>query len=82
MAGLSIRNVYKTFGAVVYEMLAGERAFAGETTVAVLSAVLQGEPRPLSAPPGLERLVRRCLANFSASNGTNVNTFAFSANWS
>jgi serine/threonine-protein kinase len=49
-----------SFGAVLYEILSGRRAFAGDTTVEVLSAVLRDEPRPLGASP-LASVVRRCL---------------------
>jgi TolB-like protein/Tfp pilus assembly protein PilF len=51
-------------GAVLYEMLSGRRAFAGKTPVDALAAVLCGDPPDIEAkgvPPGLERLVRRCL---------------------
>ena len=50
-----------SFGAVLYEMLAGRRAFPGDTTVQVLSAVLREDPAPLSTSPGIDRIVRRCL---------------------
>ncbi len=53
-------------GAVLYEMLAGRQAFPGPTHVEVGAAILHAEPPPLSTdgariPPGLERIVRRCL---------------------
>jgi hypothetical protein len=54
-------------GAILYEMLAGRPAFAGETAVDRLSAILHHDPPELtssnreSVPPGLERIVRRCL---------------------
>jgi hypothetical protein len=53
-------------GAVLYEMLSGRRAFAGETTADLMTAILTKDPddlsRPgLSVPPNLERIVRRCL---------------------
>ncbi len=51
-----------SFGAVLYEMLSGSRAFEGDSTIQVLSAILSGDPKPLQAPPGLERIVKRCLA--------------------
>lgn len=51
-----------SFGAVLYEALSGRRAFMGETTFAILSAVVNNTPPSLHAPPGLERIVRRCLA--------------------
>jgi serine/threonine-protein kinase len=55
------------FGAVLYEMLAGRRAFPGESQASVIAAVLDSEPPPLSAsqsltPPALEHLVKTCLA--------------------
>jgi Tol biopolymer transport system component len=54
------------FGAVLYEMLSGERAFAGETTADTLTAILTKDPEEMSrpgraVPPALDRLVRRCL---------------------
>src|SRR5262249_46822367 len=54
------------FGAVLYEMLSGTRAFRRDTPVESMNAVLNEEPPELSAgyanvPPTLERVVRRCL---------------------
>jgi serine/threonine-protein kinase len=51
-----------SFGAVLYEMLSGARAFPGTTTIQVWNAVLRDDPSPLQALPALDRLVRRCLA--------------------
>jgi TolB-like protein len=56
-----LRAVF-SFGAVLYEMLAGSRAFSGGSTAQVLSAVLHDEPRRLDAPAAVEHIVRRCLA--------------------
>jgi serine/threonine-protein kinase len=49
------------FGAVLYEMLAGERAFKGETAADVLAAVVNTEPNWNRAPEKVQRLLRRCL---------------------
>ena len=53
------------FGVVLYEMLTGKRLFAGETVSDTLAAVLRQEidwkALPASTPPGLLRLVERCL---------------------
>ena len=54
------------FGAILYEMLTGTRAFAADSAVETLNAILKEEPPPLSAttkalPPALERIVRHCL---------------------
>ena len=56
-----------SFGAVLYEMLTGRRAFRRDSVVETMNAILKEEPpevesadqRPL--PPALERIVRRCL---------------------
>ena len=58
---LDERSDVFSFGAVLYEMLAGSRAFGG-STAQVLSAILHDEPPPLEASVALERIVRRCLA--------------------
>ncbi len=49
-----------SFGSVLYELLSGERAFAGESSAEVLSAVLRDTPRSLAASP-LSRIASRCL---------------------
>ena len=54
-------------GAVLYEMLAGRRAFKGNSTLGTLDAVLTLQPPDLSdvnrdVPPVLSHIVRRCLA--------------------
>ena len=54
------------FGAVLYEMLSGRRAFRRGTPADTAAAILSQEPAEMSAPgravsPTLERLVRRCL---------------------
>ena len=55
------------FGALIYEMLTGQRAFPGRTEASVISAIMSSEPPPLATlrpttPSALDRLVRRCLA--------------------
>lgn len=55
-----------SFGAVLYEMLAGRKAFHRESTADTISAILREDPPDLSETngsvnPGLERVVRRCL---------------------
>jgi eukaryotic-like serine/threonine-protein kinase len=54
------------FGAILYEMLSGQRAFKGESSVETMGAILKEEPPELETEkvkvsPGLERVVRRCL---------------------
>ena len=55
-----------SFGAILYEMLSGARAFSRETAAETMSAILREDPPDLSATnknvqPGLERVVRHCL---------------------
>ncbi len=54
------------FGAVLYEMLSGKRAFQGDSAAETISAILREDPPDLSVTnknisPGLERIVRHCL---------------------
>ena len=58
---LDARSDLFSFGAVLYEMLSGARAFDGPSLADVLSAILRDEPRPLSAPASLASVVARCL---------------------
>ncbi len=51
-----------SFGAVLYEMLAGRRAFSGGSSAATIGAIVHKNPDPLNAPPALEMIVRRCLS--------------------
>jgi hypothetical protein len=55
-----------SFGAVLYEMLAGQRAFQRHSSVETMSAILKEEPREIATPeraipPVLQRIVHRCL---------------------
>jgi eukaryotic-like serine/threonine-protein kinase len=54
------------FGAILYEMLSGKRAFHGESSADTMSAILKEDPPRLSSsvsriPPPLEGVVQRCL---------------------
>jgi serine/threonine protein kinase len=59
---LDERSDVFSFGAVLYEMLSGNRAFRGNSTATVLSAVLRDDPAPLQSPAELQRIVGKCLA--------------------
>jgi TolB-like protein len=55
------------FGAVLYEMITGARAFVADSEAARIAAILEHDPPPLATrqpdtPPALERLVATCLA--------------------
>ena len=51
-----------SFGAVLYEMLAGQRAFTGGSSAATIGAIVHKNPEPLDAPSALEAIVRKCLS--------------------
>ena len=56
-----------SLGAIVYEMATGQRAFARQTSVQTLSAILESEPTPLQElnptfPATARWIVERCLA--------------------
>jgi serine/threonine protein kinase len=55
-----------SFGAVLYEMVTGKRAFSGDSKLSTLASVLHSEPVPLSQlgqgiPRDVERIIGRCL---------------------
>ncbi|HKA37727.1 MAG TPA: protein kinase, partial [Thermoanaerobaculia bacterium] len=55
------------FGAVLYEMATGRKAFAGTSQASLIGAILHLDPKPISTvqpttPPALDRVVKTCLA--------------------
>jgi serine/threonine protein kinase len=55
------------FGAVLYEMATGKKAFEGKNQAVLISAIMKGEPRSIAKaqptlPPALDYVVKRCLA--------------------
>jgi serine/threonine-protein kinase len=55
------------FGAVLYEMITGQRAFAGKSPASLIGSILRDQPPPISirqplAPRALDRIVATCLA--------------------
>ena len=65
--GVDHRADLFAFGALLYEMVTGKRAFEGLSQASVIAAILDKEPRPVSellptAPAALDRVVKSCLA--------------------
>ena len=65
-SGVDSRTDIFAFGAVLYEMISGKRAFRRDTAAETMTAILKDDPPELSemdypVSPGLERIVRRCL---------------------
>jgi len=55
------------FGAVVYEMATGKKAFEGRSQASLIAKILETDPPPISSlqpvtPPALDRLVKKCMA--------------------
>jgi len=71
-----------SFGAVLYEMLSGKRAFHGDSAVDTMSAILKEEPPDLAetnpnVSPALERIVRHCLEKNAAERFQSARDVAF-----
>jgi len=73
-----------SFGLVFYEMLTGRRPFEGDSAARVMAGILEREPTPMgnAAPPGLERIVRRCLAKDPADRWQSVRDLKIAIEWS
>jgi serine/threonine protein kinase len=69
-------------GAILYEMLAGKRAFARPTSPETMTAVLREDPPAISqvtpsTPPGLQRVVHRCLEKKPGQRFQSASDLAF-----
>src|SRR3954467_1881932 len=70
------------FGAILYEMLSGKRAFHGDSAADIMSAILKEDPPELSetnrnVSPALERIVRHCLEKNAAERFQSARDVAF-----
>jgi len=75
-----------SLGAVLYEMLTGQRAFPGKSQLSVASAILEKEPEPISAvkpmaPPALDHAIRRCLAKDPDERWQTARDLALELKW-
>lgn len=55
------------YGAMLYEMATGKRAFEGVSRASLIASIMTSQPRPIGelqpmTPPALDRLIRKCLA--------------------
>jgi len=71
-----------SFGAILYEMLSGKRAFHGDSSADTMSAILKEDPPDLSETnrnisPALERIVRHCLEKSPAERFQSARDVAF-----
>jgi serine/threonine protein kinase len=70
------------FGAILYEMLTGKRAFKRDSSVETMNAILKEEPAELqevvpTLTPGLDRVVRHCLEKNTAQRFQSASDIAF-----
>ena len=70
------------FGAILYELLSGQRAFAGDTMADTMTAILKEDPPdlPIAArhiPPALARIVDRCLEKSPAARFQSAGDLGF-----
>ena len=75
-----------SFGAVLYEMATGKRAFAGKSQVSVASAILENEPEPITAsqplaPPALQHVVQGALMKDPESRWQSAADIARQLRW-
>jgi eukaryotic-like serine/threonine-protein kinase len=75
-----------SLGAVLYEMLTGQRAFEGKSQLSVASAILEKEPAPISSvkpmtPPALDHVVKKCLAKLPDERWQSANDLASELKW-
>ena len=74
------------FGAVVYEMVTGKKAFAGHSQASLIGAILKDEPAPMSTiqpltPQPLDRVIRKCLAKDPSERWQCVRDIAIQLQW-
>jgi serine/threonine protein kinase len=75
-----------SLGAVLYEMLTGQRAFQGKSQLSVASAILEKEPPPISTvkpltTPSLDHALRRCLAKDPEERWQTARDIAIELKW-
>ena len=73
-------------GCVLYEMATGRRAYEGPTPASLISSIMKEEPRPMlqlvpHTPPGLERVIRACLAKDPERRWQNARDLALALRW-
>ncbi len=74
------------FGAILYEMATGQKAFQGASPASVMAAILRAEPPPLTtlepmSPPALDHLVRSCLVKDPNARRQNAHDLMLELKW-
>ena len=63
---VDVRSDIFSFGALLYEMISGVRAFPSDSLASTLVSVLHDEPAPIHAPVEVQSIVNRCLRKVAA----------------
>ncbi|MEE8184000.1 MAG: protein kinase, partial [Acidobacteriota bacterium] len=74
------------FGAVLYEMATGHKAFSGKSQASLITAIMSHSPPPISTlqpmtPPALDRVVQRCLAKHSDERWQTARDLVLELKW-
>jgi eukaryotic-like serine/threonine-protein kinase len=74
------------FGAVLYEMATGKKAFEGKSQASVIGAILKDDPPPISSlqpmtPPALDHIVKRCFPKESDERWQSANDMKNELKW-
>jgi eukaryotic-like serine/threonine-protein kinase len=74
------------FGAVLYEVITGRKAFEETSQASLIAAVLSSDPPPISVlqpltPPALERVIRTCLAKDRDHRWASVHDVVLQLDW-
>ena len=74
------------FGAILFEMLSGRRAFSGDSQASLIAAIIEREPASLTVlspgtPAPLDRLVRKCLAKNPDARWQSASDIADELRW-
>jgi len=75
-----------SLGAVLYEMLTGQRAFEGKSQLSVASAILEKEPAPINTvkpmtPPALDHAIKKCMAKLPDERWQSASDLASELKW-
>ncbi|MCM2314464.1 MAG: serine/threonine-protein kinase [Thermoanaerobaculia bacterium] len=75
-----------SFGAVLYEMATGRRAFQGKNKTSLIAAIVSSTPTPLSeiaplTPPALDHVIKKCLAKDADDRWQSIRDVADQLQW-
>ena len=74
------------FGALLYEMVSGRKAFEGKSQASLISSIMTSEPSPLSTlrhapPPALDHVIRKCLVKDADDRAASARGLMLDLQW-